>query len=451
MNRIIQAFVPAALFAMLAGCNRHEAATSEPKQAATERTVTLVSPEKKTLKRVIDQPAAIEPFEETPLFARIAGYVQKVHVDIGDRVEGPVWDSQGKLVKPGQLLVEISAPEMDEELKQKKALVSQAQAEVDQTTATLDAAEANVATSKALIREAEAARARALANFERWDSEYKRVEQLVERKVLDVQTRDETRNQWKAAEAARQEVEAKVLSAQAAARESEAKRNKARSDIAAAKARVQVAQAEEGRLAAMVAYTKMRAPYSGVVTSRNVHTGHFLTGGGTKPLLVVASTDKVRVQVAVPEVDAVHIKDGMPVQMRCQVLKDALFDGTVKRSSWSLDSKARTLRAEVELLNAEGKLRPGMYACVAFTASFADRLALPAAAVAGQGEQTHCFFIDQSKAKRVPIRVGIREGGWVEVLQWQREPGAWQPFTGAEQVAADLTGLADGAAVRVKQ
>jgi HlyD family secretion protein len=451
MNRMIYLLILPTCVAALAGCNRHEAATSEAKKTSAERTVTLVSPEKRTIKRVIDQPATIEPFEETPLFARIAGYVQKVHVDIGDRVAGPVFDSQGKVVKPGQLLVEISAPETDEELKQKQALVKQAEAEVDQATATFDAAQANVATLKALIAEAEAARGRVQATFEFWDSQNKQAEELVANKVLDKQTREDTRKQWRAAEAAKQEVEAKVLSTQAAARESEAKRNKARSDIAAAKARVQVAQAEEGRLAAMVAYTKMRAPYSGVVTSRNVHTGHFLTGGGTKPLLIVASTDKVRVQVAVPEVDAVHIKDGMPVQMRCQVLKDALFDGTVRRSSWSLDSKARTLRTEVELPNAEAKLRPGMYACVAFTAAFEGRLALPAAAVAGQGEQIHCFFVEQGKAKRVLIRTGIREGGWVEALEWQRAANEWQAFTGDEQVAADLTGLEDGAAVRLKQ
>jgi HlyD family secretion protein len=450
MNRTIHLLVLPTCVALLAGCNRPQAATSDPKKASIERTVTVVTPEKKTLKRVIDQPATIEPFEETPLFARIAGYVQKVHVDIGDRVAGPVLDSQGNVVKPGQLLVEISAPETDEELKQKQALVKQAQAEVEQATATFEAAEANVATTKAMIREAEAARIRVQANFERWDSEYKRVEDLVRRNVLDKQTGEETRNQWKAADAARQEVEAKVLSAQAAARESEAKRNKSRSDIAAAKARVQVAQAEEGRLAAMVAYTKMRAPYNGVITHRNVHTGHFLTGGGTKPLLVVASTDKLRVQVAMPEVDAVHIKDGMPVQMRCQVLKDALFDGTVTRSSWSLDSKARTLRTEIELPNAEGRLRPGMYACVAFTASFEGRMALPAAAVAGQGDQTHCFFVDQDKAKRVPVRTGIREGGWVEALQWQRDANTWTPFTGDERIAADATGLEDGATVSLK-
>ena len=95
-------------------------------------------------------------------------------------------------------------------------------------------------------------------------------------------------------------------------RESEAKRNKANADIVAAKARVQVAQAEQGRVAALLEYTKIRAPYDGVITSRNVHTGHYLTGAAVKPLFVIARTDLMRIIVDVPEADAMAITDGTP-------------------------------------------------------------------------------------------------------------------------------------------
>src|SRR5436190_117570 len=83
------------------------------------------------------------------------------------------------------------------------------EAAVEQAQASLDAARANIATARATVREAEAGRARAQATYERWESEYARIEDLVKRQVIDKQTRDETRNQLKASDAARQEVEAK--------------------------------------------------------------------------------------------------------------------------------------------------------------------------------------------------------------------------------------------------
>lgn len=360
------------LVTMSAGCDKPTTATPSPQAAKDERVVpvTTVQPEKKTLRRVMDQPGAIEAFEETPLFARIPGYVQKVYVDIGDRVQGPRVDAKGKQLQPGQVLAELSVPEMEEELRQKQALVVQAEAEVEQTQGTLEAAEANVDTAKAMIREAEAARARAQATYDRWESEYKRMEGLFERKVIDAQTLDEARHQFKSSDAARKEVEAKVHSAQATARESEAKRNKARADIKAARARVGVAQAEAARLDALLQYGKIRAPFDGIVTRRNIHTGHFLqpaSGSNAQPLFVVAQTDLVRVFVDVPESDALMVTIGMPARIRVQTIKDQDFKGKVTRTAWSLEPRSRTLRTEIDLPNPEGKLRPGMYAYVTLT------------------------------------------------------------------------------------
>jgi multidrug efflux pump subunit AcrA (membrane-fusion protein) len=457
------------LLALAAGCNKHSTATpaaqASPGQVPSGTTVppgqaptvTTIQPERKALGRVIEQPAFVEAYEETPLFARISGYVQKVQVDIGDRVKGPRSDATGKQVEPGQVLAELWVPEMEEELRQKQALVAQAEAEVEQAAAALEAAEANMATAKALIQEAEAGRERAQANYERWESEYKRFEGLVQRKVIDEQARDETRNQFKAAAAARKEVEAKVHSAQAAARESEAKRNKARADLAAAKAKVRVAQAEEGRFSALLEYSKVRAPYDGVITSRNLHTGHYLSGTGALPLFVIARTDTVRIVVDVREADALYISAGVPARIRCQMIKEQEFEGKVTRSSWSLDAKARTLRTEVHLPNPQGQLRPGMYAYVTFRAELPGRFTLPASAVLTQGDQTCCYQVVNGKVLRTPVRVGGRDGPLVQVLKKQTkppaqagEPGVWEDFTGDEQVVLNNPGsLADGQAVTV--
>jgi RND family efflux transporter MFP subunit len=274
---------------------------------------------------------------------------------------------------------------------------------------------------------------------------------LIQGKVLDAQLGDETLNQLKAAAAARQEVEAKVRSAEAAAKESEAQRHKAQADLAAAKAKVQVAQAEEGRLSALLDYSKVRAPYDGVITSRNIHTGHYLTGTPTQPLFVIARIDTLRILVDVPEADALYVSDGVPARIRCQVLKDQEFQGQVSRSSWSLDAKARTLRTEIDLPNAQGKLRPGMYAYVTFHAELPSTFTLPAAAVSTQGGETCYYRVEKDKAVCTPVKVGVRDGQVVQVLKKRSgpahtgKPAIWEDFTGKEEVALARSGsLSDG-------
>ena len=174
---------------------------------------------------------------------------------------------------------------------------------------------------------------------------------------------DEAQNQFRSSDAARDEAAAKIESAKAGVRESEAKLAKAKADVNAAVARLQVAKADYQRMQAVLQYAKITAPYDGVVTQRNVHTGHFIPGAGSRePLFVVMRTDRVRVFVDVPEKDATSVKNGDRATIRVQALGGQAFDGKVSRSSWALDPRARTLRAEVEVSDPESKLRPGMYA-----------------------------------------------------------------------------------------
>ena len=101
--------------------------------------VTAARPVRKTLRLESVQPGQIEAFEQTPLFAKLPGYVEKLHVDIGDRVEA------------NQLLVELFLPELKDELRQKEAAVVQAQAEIELAAAAVRAAEAAVATAQANV------------------------------------------------------------------------------------------------------------------------------------------------------------------------------------------------------------------------------------------------------------------------------------------------------------
>jgi multidrug resistance efflux pump len=109
--------------------------------------VSVVRPRPKSLRRSVGQPGAVHAYEETLLFARVSGYVGKVHLDIGQKVRGPRYSSDGKEIEPGQILAEVDVPEMVEELNHKKALVSQAEADIEQAEKALAAAEAHIATT----------------------------------------------------------------------------------------------------------------------------------------------------------------------------------------------------------------------------------------------------------------------------------------------------------------
>jgi multidrug efflux pump subunit AcrA (membrane-fusion protein) len=148
------------------------------------------------------------------------------------------------------------------------------------------------------------------------------MEGLVKDRVIDAQSRDETRNQCRAAEAALEEADARAQSAEAARAEAAAKRDKADADLAAACNRLALAESNERRMRAMLAYARITAPFDGVVTDRRVHTGHFLqsAAGGSKgePLFVVVRTDRVRVFVEVPEADASSSATAPPAASACK-------------------------------------------------------------------------------------------------------------------------------------
>ncbi|HJQ56030.1 MAG TPA: hypothetical protein VJ890_03950, partial [Vineibacter sp.] len=235
--------------------------------------VTVVEPERKTLRRMVEQPAQIEAFETTPLYANAAGYVRAVEVDMGDKIQGPHYDAKGKLTKPGEPLVELALPEAEDEVRQKQALVAQRKAEVVQAEAGVRMGEAGVTTAQAKSALAAAAAKRTAASYEKWKSELGRVVELSEKSVLNAKVVDETRNQLAAADAAREETTAEIESAQAAVAESHANLEKARADLTAARSRVGVAEADRDRSQALLDYGTIRAPFDGVITSRDVHTG----------------------------------------------------------------------------------------------------------------------------------------------------------------------------------
>ncbi len=111
---------------------------------------------------------------------KVGGYVDQLLVDIGDRVTGPVRDSDGKIRQAGQLLAVLSAPELEQELRQKEAMVEQVRAEVQQSEAAINVAISVQLSARAGVKECVAGQQRAMAQFERWKSEFARMQTLAE-------------------------------------------------------------------------------------------------------------------------------------------------------------------------------------------------------------------------------------------------------------------------------
>jgi HlyD family secretion protein len=439
--------------ALVAGCQHSGGEPPAASAAAAVPQVTVVSPRRQTLTRLIEQPGYIRAYEQTPIYSKIAGYAEEPQVDISDTV------------KEGDLLLRLWVPELEQDLKAKEARVTQAGAEVTQAEEGLKAAKANVDTAEAVVTEAKAAIDQAEADYQRWKAEFDRGSRLITQNLYDRQTLDEARSQMQQADAGRGRARARLASTQAALVESKARRGKAEADVTAARARLQVAEADRSQSQAWLDYRDIRAPYNGVITLRNVHKGHFLqssssgsTNKAAEPLFVMVRMDKMRINVQVPEYDAVLVKKDMPAAVRFQALPEKEFPAKVTRYTWAFDDQARTLRAEIHIDNPPSlELRPGMYANVTIRANVPDVLTLPAAALLDEGDKMYCFVVEDGKAVRTAVKLGVHTKQTVQVLKKQGKPGGngeeapWEDFSGKEEIVAhNPASLLDGQTVTVK-
>jgi multidrug resistance efflux pump len=440
----------AVLGAAVAGCNKpadHGLGGNAP---AADRKVSVVSPEKRAVTQQVDQPGTVQAFEETALMAKIPGYIGAV-ADDPNKKDRPPHDRQidiGSRVKAGQVLADLAVPELEQELKQKKALVDQAAAEVVQAEKALVAAGAGIQVATEGVAEAEAGVDRAQAALDRWQQEVAKVRKLIADGVDARQTLTETEYQFEAVKAARKEAQARVASAKAAIVKAQADRDKAAADVDAAKARHQVAREDVGRVDALLGYTRIKAPFDGVVTSRSANTGDFVTGTDRSALFTVAKTDPVRVVIKVPEADAGLVDVGQDVKIAVQTLGGAERTGKVVRTSWALEQGSRTLRSEIDLPNPEGHVRPGMYVYGRLTVKLPEGWAVPTAAVGKVSDQPVIYLVEGGKAVRVQAQLVRGDAQYTQVRRYKR-PGAadWTDITGTESVATPASGLSDGQAI----
>ncbi|WZO96500.1 efflux RND transporter periplasmic adaptor subunit [Isosphaeraceae bacterium EP7] len=388
--------------------------------------VTTIVPERMTIRRVSEQPGQIEAAEVTPIHSKLSGYVRSVAVDIGDRVT------------QGQVMAELRMPEVEADLKQKRATIEQAQAEAKQAEAAVAVALAGVASAEAKVSEIQAGIRRAEADASRWQSEFARVQQLAQERALSGSLVDETRSKLGAAQSGLDEVKARVKSAEAALAESRAHLDRSRSDVQAAISHVEVTRFDAERAEAMAGYMKLEAPFDGVVTRRKLDTGQLTTPGTAgEPYFVVARSGIVTIAVGVPEADAPFVNAGDPAQVRLVALDGLKFEGKVTRTAWALESATRTLLAEIDLPNPDEVLRPGLYAYATIVAEERkDALTLPSTAVFKDGGKSFCVTVADKRAKRREIKLGLSEGKRTEVVSGLSD--------GEMVVEANAASLADG-------
>ncbi len=213
-------------------------------------------------------------------------------------------------------------------------------------------------------------------------------------------------------------------------------------DVNMAFANYQEARAEVQTLDTMVGYTKIIAPFDGVVTGRFADPGALIgagagegsnsntsgpagpeategaqghrTGGG--PVLTAAKIDKLRVYVYVPEGSCPLIRRGTPAVLSFDELPHRQFIGSVTRYASSLDLATRTMLTEIDIANPDGALYPRMYAHVRLElVRHRDALRLPVGAVHGSGETAEVLTINNGRLARTPVSTGIDDGRYVEI------------------------------------
>jgi RND family efflux transporter MFP subunit len=300
--------------------------------------------------RVVELPGEFLPFLIVSLHAKVPSYVDRVLVD------------RGSVVKQGDLLAEMSAPEMT----------------------------AQIAEARSKVQSAEADRLQAEAQLAAAQSTYDRTKQAAE--TPGAIAGNELIQAEKQVDAAKALLNSRLQA------------------IRATESAVRALQDLQG-------YLKITAPFDGVVTDRLVHPGALVGPGNDIPLLVVQQVSHLRLVVPVPEEDVSGVVNGAIVPFHVPALPERTYSGTIARISHALDQKTRTMAIELDVMNRDGSLAPGMYPTVKWPVRRA-RLSLfvPKTSVVTTTERTFVIRNQGGQAEWVDVRKGVADGDLVEVM-----------------------------------
>jgi len=193
-----------------------------------------------------------------------------------------------------------------------------------------------------------------------------------------------------------------------------------RSAVASATANLAAADANVQRLKQTEGFKRVVAPFSGVITRRNVDVGDLIdagSGGGGRALFQLAQTDPLRVYINVPQSYAQMVKAGQQVVVTQAELRGQTFQGEVARTSGAIDTTTRMMQVEVSLPNRDGILLPGAYVQVSLPLAASQTLTVPGNALIFRAEGTRVAVVDgEGKIKLRPVTLGRYLGEAVEVV-----------------------------------
>jgi RND family efflux transporter MFP subunit len=313
---------------------------------------------------------AFRPYQQVDVHAKVAGFIRKIYVDVGDHV------------KAGQVLAILEVPELSAQVAGAKAEIQRYQ-------------DAN--------RRSESEIQRAESTHAAYHTAYSRLKQASESRpgLIAEQELDDSMAKDK-------ETAAQIESARAALAESQSQQVSARTDL--------------DRLSALEAYSHITAPFAGVVSKRYADTGALIQAGTSSstqalPVVQLAEWSKLRLVVPVPESAVPQIHLGSVVQVRVGAL-NRTFEGRVARFSDALDSQTRTMETEIDVENRNGTLVDGMYAETSLILSEKDGvLTVPIQAVQREESGTSVLMVDrEGRVQERAVKLGAEGNDLVEIL-----------------------------------
>lgn len=336
------------------------------------------------------------PLQEVELHAKVAGYIRHIGVDIGDRV------------RTGQVLATLDIPEV---------------------TAQVEGADAGVRQTQEQITRARSEIQRAQASYDALHSAAQRLQQASDQRPGLI---------------AQQELDDALAKDRAGA----AQVDSAKSALSATEQQLGVSRADRQHYSALADYSRIRAPFSGIVTWRYADTGSLIQAGtsnsASMPVVKLAQVDTLRLRLPVPESLAGFVRVGTTASIHVQALGETLV-GKISRSTGALDPSTRTMQVEIDVPNADGKLSPGMYADVTMNIQRAgDALVVPVQAVDQSGSEPFVMLVNSaSKVEKRVIGIGVSTANRVEILSGLKD--------GDHVIVANLATFQPGESVQPKQ
>ncbi|VTT98885.1 rnd family efflux transporter mfp subunit : RND family efflux transporter, MFP subunit OS=Singulisphaera acidiphila (strain ATCC BAA-1392 / DSM 18658 / VKM B-2454 / MOB10) GN=Sinac_0100 PE=4 SV=1: HlyD [Gemmataceae bacterium] len=313
---------------------------TEPREAAGPLPVKVVTPKRDPNFRIsIRRVAVIEPYHQAGLRARVSGVVRSVTKDIGDPV------------RAGEVLAEIDVPDLRQAVEQKDAIIHQREKELAASRADLAVARSAVdaATVAVKFKAIEVTRARDLRTarkleLDQWAILY-RGDAAVKARV------DAATLEYQAADRAFEISEVDVEKARVELTGKAASLEKSAADIELKQALVEVARRDRDAALVQLGYTRLHAPFDGVVVARSTDPGRFVFGASAEPLVTVARTDLVTVAAKVPDSAAPFVSWDTEALVEFAQLPGVTVRGRITRYSHAIDPADQTMRVEVDVYN----------------------------------------------------------------------------------------------------